>query len=272
MTALTPEAPGGRWWPAWDGLTIFRRDLLHLKHNPLEVASNLIFPVVMVVLFGYVFGSAIQVPGGGSYRSYLMPGLFAMSQVSAMGTLALAVADDAARGIMDRFRSMPMARLAVPFGRTLADLATGLLSILGMAAVGLVVGWRVDDGPARAVAALGLLVLFRYALAWLGAYLGLLVRNPTTADALIPLTFPVSMLANTFVSPAGMPAWLRVIADWNPISALVSALRGLLGNPGAVAPSAPLPLQHPVVTTLLWCVAFIAVFMPLAARRYGRSR
>jgi ABC-2 type transport system permease protein len=272
MTALTPDAPGSRWWPAWDGLTIFRRDLLHLKHNPLEIASNLIFPIVMVVLFGYVFGSAIQVPGGGSYRSYLMPGLFAMSQVSAMGTLALAVADDAARGIMDRFRSMPMARLAVPFGRTLADLATGLLSIGGMAAVGLIVGWRADAGPARAVAALGLLVLFRYALAWLGAYLGLLVKNPTTADALIPLTFPVSMLANTFVSPAGMPAWLRVIADWNPISALVSALRGLLGNPGAVTASAPLPLQHPVVTTLLWSAAFIAVFMPLAAWRYGRSR
>jgi len=272
VTSLAPDTRRALWWQARDGLTILRRDLLHLKHNPLEIASNLIFPIVTVVLFGYVFGSAIKVPGGGSYRSYLMPGLFAMSQVSAMGTLALAVADDAAKGIMDRFRSMPMARLAVPFGRTLADLASGLLSVLGMAAVGLIVGWRINGGPARAVAAFALLVLFRYALGWLGAYLGLLVKNPATADALIPLTFPVSMLSNTFVSPAGMPAWLCVIADWNPVSALVSALRGLLGNPGTVTASAPVPLQHPVVTTLLWCAAFIAVFMPLATWRYGRSR
>jgi ABC-2 type transport system permease protein len=272
MTICMPDARGGLWWPARDGLTICRRDLLHLKHNPLEIASNLIFPVVMVVLFGYVFGSAIKVPGSGGYRSYLMPGLFAMSQVSAMGTLALAVADDAAKGITDRFRSLPMARLAVPFGRTLADLASGFLSILGMAAVGLIVGWRINGGPAQATAAIGLLVLFRYALGWLGAYLGLLVKNPATADALIPLTFPVSMLSNIFVSPAGMPAWLRVIADWNPISALVTSLRELLGNPGAVTASAPLPLQHPIVTTLLWCAALIAVFTPLAAWRYGRSR
>jgi ABC-2 type transport system permease protein len=242
MTELAPDAQGPLWWQARDGLTILRRDLLHLKHNPMEIASNLIFPIVLVVLFGYVFGSAIKVPGGGSYRSYLMPGLFAMSQVSAMGTLALAVADDAAKGIMDRLRSMPMARLAVPFGRTLADLASGLL------------------------------VLFRYALAWLGAYLGLMVKNPTTADALVPLSFPVSMLANTFVSPAGMPAWLRVIADWNPVSALVSALRELLGNPGATTASAPLPLQHPIITTLLWCAALIAIFTPLATWRYGRTR
>jgi ABC-2 type transport system permease protein len=272
MTSLAPGARGGPCWPARDGLTILRRDLLHLKHNPMEIASNLVFPIVMVVLFGYVYGSAIQVPGGGSYRSYLMPGLFAMSQVSAMGTLALAVAEDAAKGIMDRFRSMPMARLAVPFGRTLADLASGLLSILGMAAVGLIAGWRINAGPAKALAAFGLLVLFRYALAWLGAYLGLMVKNPATADALVPLSFPVSMLANTFVSPAGMPAWLRVIADWNPVSALVSALREFLGNPGATTAFAPLPLQHPIITTLLWCAALIAIFTPLATWRYGRSR
>jgi len=263
------QTPHGRlWWSLRDGLTIWRRDLLHLKHNPMEVASNLIFPILTVVLFGYVFGSAIAVPGGGSYRSYLLPGLFAMSQVSAMGTLALVVADDAAKGIMDRFRSMPMARLAVPFGRTMADLVSGILSIIGMALVGFIVGWRVSDGVAKAIAAFGLLLLFRYALGWLGAYLGLLIKNPNSADALIPLTFPVAMLANTFVSPAGMPVWLRYIAEWNPISALVSSLRELFGNPGAVTSSPPLPLQHPIITTLLWCGLFLVAFMPLATYRY----
>src|SRR5262249_2102011 len=139
MTSVVNTPHGRLWWAARDGLTVWRRDLLHLKHNPMEIASNLLFPITTVLLFGYVFGSAIQVPGGGNYRSYLMPGLFAMTQVSAMGTLALVVADDAATGIMDRFRSMPMARVAVPFGRTLADLVTGVLSVLGMAVVGLVV-------------------------------------------------------------------------------------------------------------------------------------
>lgn len=267
---LAPTVHGRLWWQLRDGLVIWRRDLLHLKHNPLEIASNLIFPIVMVVLFGYVFGSAIHVPGGGSYRSYLMPGLFVMAQVSAMGTLALGVADDAATGIMDRFRSMPMTRLAVPFGRTLADLASGILSIAGMAVVGLIVGWRISHGPLDATAALGLLLLFRYALGWVGAYLGLLVTNPTTADALIPLSFPISMLANTFVSPAGMPLVLRTIANWNPISALVAALRELLGNPAATTGSVPLPLQHPVLTSLAWCILLIAAFMPLAALRYSR--
>jgi ABC-2 type transport system permease protein len=200
-----------------------------------------------------------------------MPGLFAMSQVSAMGTLALAVADDAATGIMDRFRSMPTARLAVPFGRTLADLVSGLLSIAGMALVGLIVGWRINDGAPKAVVAFGLLMLFRYALGWLGTFLGLVVKNPTTADALIPLTFPISMLANTFVSPAGMPEWLRVVAEWNPISALVASLRELFGSPGVISGPTPLPLQHPIVTTLAWCAALIAVFMPLATWRYSRS-
>lgn len=272
-TRYTPPAlsHGAWWWSIRDGLTVWRRHLLHLKHDPMELASNLIFPIITVVLFGYVFGSAITVPGGGDYRSYLMPGLFAMTQVSAMGTLALVVCGDAATGLMDRFRSMPMARLAVPFGRTLADMVTGVLAIAGMVVVGLIVGWRIHNGVPKAVAGFALLLLFRYAVGWLGAYLGLLVKNPTTADNLIPLTFPISMLANTFVATSGMPVWMRFIANWNPVSALVTALRQLFGNPGAATAGAPLPLQHPVVTTLLWCAAFIAVFMPLATWNYART-
>jgi ABC-2 type transport system permease protein len=188
-----------------------------------------------------------------------------------MGTLALAVADDAAAGIMDRFRSMPMARFAVPFGRTAADVIVSVLSIGCMACVGLIVGWRIHNGVPKAIAAFALLLLFRYALGWLGTFLGMLVNNPKTADNLIPLTFPISMLSNTFVSTASMPTWMRWLAEWNPVSALVAALRQLFGNPGATIANPPLPLQHPIATTVLWSVFFIATFAALATWKYARS-
>jgi ABC-2 type transport system permease protein len=250
-----------------DGWTIVRRDLAQLRYTPTELAGELIFPAVMVVLFGYIFGSAIATPGG-NYREYLIPGLFAFSQVTAVGITALAMADDHARGVMDRFRSMPIARSAIPFGRTGAGVATGLLNLTVLTVCGLAVGWRADNGIADAAAAFGLLLLMRYALSWLGVYLGLLVRNPTTADALVPLSFPIAMVSNAFVPTSGMPTWLRDIANWNPVSCLVSACRELFGNPGVTVHGSTWALQHPVVATLAWAVLLLVVFIPLATHRY----
>jgi ABC-2 type transport system permease protein len=178
------------------------------------------------------------------------------------------MATDAGKGIMDRFRSMPIARSAVPFGQTGADILTGVLSMTVMVGCGLVVGWRPHNGMAATLAAIGLLVLLRYALSWLGAYLGLLIGDPETADQYVPLVFPVSMVSNTFVPTAGMPGWLRVIAEWNPVSALVAACRGLFGNPGAPTGHVAWPLAHPIAATLGWSFALLAVFVPLAVRRY----
>jgi len=264
----SPSAPSRRLRDGLaDGWTIVRRDLAQLRYTPSELAAELLFPVVMVVIFGYIFGSAITVPGG-NYREYLMPGLFAVSQVFFIGTTALLMADDAARGVMDRFRSMPMARSAVPFGRTGAGIVTGVLNLTVLAVCALAVGWRAHNGIADAAAAFGLLLLMRYAFGWVGVYLGLLVRNPTTADALVPLSFPVAMVSCAFVPTAGMPPWLRVIADWNPVSALVTACRRLFGNPGADFLHPSWPLQHAILATVIWAVVLIAVFAPLATRRY----
>jgi ABC-2 type transport system permease protein len=272
MVPHAPVAPAGRLvrlrWSLTDGVTLVWRNLAQLKSQPGELVGALVFPAVLIVLFGYVFGSAIKVPGGGNYREYLMPGLFAMTTVTSFMTTMVAVATDASRGVMDRFRSMPMARSAVPFGQVGGDILIGAVSMVVMIGCGLAVGWRIHEGLPRALAAFGLLVLLRYAISWAGVFCGLLVKNEETADQLVPLVFPVSMLSNSFVPTAGMPAWLRAISDWNPVSALVAACRGLFGNPGAVTADAALPLRHPVAATLIWSGALLAIFVPLTVHRF----
>lgn len=255
-------------WASADCLTIVGREVNHLRRAPGVLIGGLVFPAFMVVMFGYVFGSAIRVPGGGNYREYLMPGLFAMTTVTNVMVTAMRVATDASKGVMDRFRSMPMARLAVPFGMTGADVITGALAMAIMVGCGLVVGWRPHHDLAAALAAFGLLVLLRYAVTWVGMFVGLAVRDEQAVDQWVPIVFPVTMISNAFVPTAGMPAWLRVVAEWNPVSVAVAASRQFFGNPGAVLGSTAWPLEHAVVATLLWSLLLLAVFVPLSVWRY----
>ena len=256
-------------WTFVDGTTVVWRNLAQLKSQPGELVGALVFPAIMIVLFGYVFGSAIKVPGGGNYREYLLPGLFAMTSLTSLMATMMAVATDASKGVMDRFRSMPMARSAVPFGQVGADIIVGVLGMVILVGCGLAVGWRIHHGILSALAAFGLLILLRYALSWAGVLFGLLVKNEETADQMLPLIFPFSMLSNSFVPTAGMPAWLRAISEWNPVSAAVAACRGLFGNPGVPTGHVALPLQHPVTATLLWSGALLVIFVPLAVHRYN---
>jgi ABC-2 type transport system permease protein len=256
---------------ALDGWTLTRRRLEQLRHQPGQIAGMLIFPAIMVVLFGFVFGSAIAVPGGGNYREYLMPGLFVMTSFSALSVAMLSVAGDHTRGVMDRFRALPMSRAAVPLGETGADVFGGLMSLAIMLACGYACGWRAHNGLWPTLGAIGVLVLFRYAVSWIGTYFGLLVKNDQTADQLAPLTLPVTMLSNAFVPTGGMPAWLRVICDWNPISATVAACRSLFGNPGVPAADAAWPLANPITASLLWSLLLLAVFVPLSVRRFSQA-
>jgi len=268
-----PTAGISRWrWALADGWTVVRRDIGHIRYAPGQLVGALVFPAIMVLLFGYVFGSAIPVPGGGNYREYLIPGLFVMTAVTGVMATLNAVAADISRGVMDRFRAMPMARSAVPFGQAGASIVTGTLGLVIMVGMGLVVGWRVHNGVAATIGAFALLILFIYATTWAGVFLGLLVKNEETADQLVPLVFPVTMISNTFVPTAGMPVWLRTIADWNPVSAVVTALRELFGNAGAAASAAAgdtaWPLAHPVLAALAWSILLLLVFVPLAVHRY----
>ena len=274
MTTLTLAPPSGLTgrlrWGLRDSFTIAGRSYRQLWAQPGELLGFLLFPVLFTVLFGYVFGSAIQLPGGGDYRQFLMPGIYTQIMAMTATLAAQKVAEDMHRGIIDRFRSLPIARSAVLLGRTISDFSGHMLSLACMSACGvLIAGWRPLNGFGSAVLAYGLLILLGFAMMWLGTLIGLSVKSPSTADAAtFGWIFPMTFLANTFVPTQGMPSWLRVIADWNPVSATVAATRHLFGGPAVGATGSSWPLQHPVIASIGWSVLILAVFMPLAVRRY----
>jgi ABC-type multidrug transport system permease subunit len=255
-------------WVAADTWTLTRRTLLHWRGQPDQVLLTLLFPVLVVLMFGYLFGGQMVVPGGGGYREFLLPGAFALTMVFGLETTLAAVAADAARGITDRFRSLPMSASAVVTGRAVADLLHSLLGLAIMIACGLAVGWRWHAGPARALAAVGLLLLLRVALIWVGVHLGLLARGPETLVAVQILVWPLGFASSAFVDPGTMPAWLGAIARWNPLSATATACRELFGNPGWGGDT--WAERHAVTLAVAWPVVIIAVFLPLAVRRYRR--
>jgi len=252
-----------------DGAAAAERQLARLRHDPSAIALTLGAPVVLVVIFGYIFGSAISVPGGGNYRAFLLPGLFATIAANILPSM-IAMARDSTRGVVDRFRSLPIARAAVPFGQAAATTIYGLVSFLLMALCGLAVGWRIERGAGSALAALALVTAFQFAATWAGMYLGLVIGSETAASQASILLFPVTTLSNVFVPTSGMPAWLRAIADWNPVSALAAAMRDLFGNPAAPADGA-WPLLHPVLASVGWLVLLLVIFVPLCAARYARA-
>ncbi|MFB7475026.1 ABC transporter permease [Kitasatospora sp. NPDC056184] len=249
------------------------RVLLAYRRSPGLVAASLAVPVLMVVLFGYVFGSAIAVPGAsgsgdtGGYREFLMPGLFAMVAVNGIMPTMVGAARDVGRGITDRLRSMAVSRTGLLLGQTLADLLVSLVVLALLSAVGLAVGWRIRGGAGDAAAAFGLLLLFRFTMTWVGLLLGLAVGKEEAAGQLAVAVFPLAMVTNAFVPTGGMPGWLAALADWNPMSAVVQAGRELFGNPSA--PAAAWPMQHATSATLLWCALLLLLCGPLAVRKFA---
>ncbi|MBE1489886.1 ABC transporter DrrB family efflux protein [Plantactinospora soyae] len=251
-----------------DGGVMTGRNMAHVIRSPEEIMIYFSLPIVFVLVFGYVFGSGMTVSGAG-YREYLLPGVFVMTMLYGLGATASGIAMDVSRGVVDRFRSMPMARSALVVGRTGADLLRALLEMATLVVCGLLVGWQWRNGLGSALAAVGLILLLRIALTWVGIFFGLVVPNPDTVGVIVfPLAFPLTALSNVFVAPDLMPQWLGAIAAWNPLSATVAAARDLFGNPGAGGDS--WPAQHPMVLAIAWPVILIAVFAPLAVRRYQR--
>lgn len=251
-----------------DAYNLTRRYVLRARHQPDVVIGTLLLPIIFVVLFGYVFGSSISV-GGGHYRAYLMSGLFAQTQMYAAGSVAVAVSTDMTEGVIDRFKTMPILRSAVLIGRTASALVVGLPAFVMMIGCAYVVGWRPEAGLVDAVAGFALLMLFGQACAWLGAYIGVAARSTQAAETLAMLpTFVLGFVSNVFVDTSRLPSWLRFVANWNPLSAVVAASRRLFGNETGPPPDGVWTLQHPILASVVLSVAMLCVFVPLALRRY----
>jgi ABC-2 type transport system permease protein len=227
---------------------------------------------MFVLLFTYVFGSAIHLPGGGSYHQYLISGMFGMTVAGSAPGTAVGLTADMSTGLIDRFRSLPMSRASVLAGRTIADLGTQLIGLAVLAVTGLAVGWRIHNGVPDALAALGLSLLFAFAMTWAGACAGMLMRSPEAAQALGFIFFlPLSFLSNAFVPTQGMPSWLGDFANWNPLSAVAATCRDLFGGPNPSAAIHAWPMQHPELAVLLWSAALLTVFAPTAVYLYRRK-
>jgi ABC-2 type transport system permease protein len=254
-----------------DSMVVAKRNLIRMSRIPEMIIYGLIQPIMFVVLFTYVFGGSMQIGGSTSatdYKNFLMAGIFAQTVTFATASSGAGIADDMHKGLIDRFRSLPMARGAVLTGRTLADLVQTALTLFVLAMVALLVGWRTHTSIGEVLGAFGLLLLLGYAFTWVGALIGLSVRTPeaATSGGLIWL-FPVTFISNAFVDSSRMTPWLQHVADWNPFSATVQACRVLFGNPG-VSPSDAWPMQHPVWASLIYSILIIVIFRTLAVRKY----
>ncbi|WP_432535111.1 ABC transporter permease [Kineococcus arenarius] len=252
-----------------DSSVIAKRNMLKITRIPDLLVGTLISPIMFILLFGYVFGGAIDVP---NYREFIVPGIFAQTVIFGATITGAGIADDMQKGIIERFRSLPMAQSAVLVGRTASDVVLNVIVTVIMSLTGLVIGWRIRTSFLDAVVGFALLLLFAYALSWVMGLLGLLIRTPEAFNNLTFLTiFPLTFITNAFVPLETFPGPLQTIAQWNPVSTLVQAARERFGN---VPPGTELgtwSLQNSELYTLLWIVVILAVFVPLATRQYRRA-
>jgi ABC transporter DrrB family efflux protein len=256
-----------------DAWVIARRGLVHMKRQPEALSDATIQPIMFVLMFGYVFGGAIDVPGGGSYREFLMGGIMAQTIVFTAFGVAMSIANDRKNQAVDRFRSLPIAKGAVLGGHAVANLLKSLLPIAIMSVTGLLIGWRIHSSVVEALAGYMLMVAFAFAMIWVGVLLGSLVGTPEGVQGIAFVAlFPITFIASTFVPVASMPGPLKAVAQWNPVTTLSDALRELFGNPNTPTQAGdPWSIANPVAYTWLWIIGIIVICAPLAVRIYSRS-
>jgi len=271
--SLTAEPALARaWWAVKDTWVLCKRSIARIRREPEQLMDVTIQPVIFVLLFTYVFGSAIRLPGGGSYHQYLISGMFGMTMAGSAPGTAVGLCADMTTGLIDRFRSLPINRAAVLAGRTISDLITQILGIAVLVATGLVIGWRAEDGLGNALLAIGLSALFAFAMTWVGACAGMVMRSTEAAQAAGFIFFlPLAFCSNAFVPTQGMPTALRDFANWNPMSAISAACRTLFGGPNPAATVQAWPMQHPELAVICWSLGLITIFAPLAVLLYRRK-
>lgn len=275
MTQVLP-APGRAVasfaWLVADAAVVAKRNLLRIPRDPQVLLFATVQSIMLVLLFSYVFGGAITLPSHEPYRQFLLAGVFAQALSFGTGSTSVAMAQDLQKGLTDRFRSLPMARSAVAAGHTIGDLVYNALILVIMSAVGLAIGWRTHRGAGYILAGYGLLLLFGFAMSWIGALIGMSASTPAAANSAgFIWLFPLTFISNAFVPLQTLPGWLQPVAEWSPFSAAVAGARRLFGDSNPVGLRSALPTQHPVLTSLGWSVVTLAVCVPLAVRAYGRA-
>lgn len=254
----------------FDVVTVTNRNLIKFRRNPEILLFAVLQPIMFVLLFSQVYGGSIQISGG-NYTDYLMAGIFGQTVLFGSTFSGYQMAQDLKEGMIDRFRTLPMHDAAVLFGRTNADLVLNTISMVIMMATGLVVGWRFNDGVLSFLGGVAILLLFSYAFSWVMALLGIVVRTPEVINnASFMILFPLTFISNAFVQPSNLPRVLEVVANWNPVSALVQAARTLFGNTADAPVPDTFPMQHPVLTVVAGSVLMLAVFVPVAVSRFRR--
>lgn len=254
-----------------DGWVTTRRNLIKIRRVPDILVFTTLQPIMFVLLFTYIYSGVIKIPGS-NYTEFIMAGIFAQTVVFGSTYSGSAMAQDLKDGIIDRFRTLPMSPSAVLVGRTNGDLSINALSMVVMMLTGLIVGWRIRSSVAEGVAGVLLLLLFAYAFSWVMAYVGMSVRSPEVINNVAFLIlFPLTFISNAFVPASTLPAPLRVIAEYNPVSALVQSARQLFGNvPEGTVMGQAWPAQHPIETVLIGVGLMLVVFVPLCVRKFAR--
>ena len=249
-----------------------KRSIARIRREPETLADVTFMPVIFILMFAYVFGGAIALPGSGSYHEYLIGGMLGMGLAQTAPGVATALVTDMSTGVMDRFRSLPMSRWAVLGARSVAELLTQIISAVVVVGVGLAIGWRVHTSAGDVIEAFALALLFGYAFTWAGVCLGMVLRSPEAAQQTGFVIFlPLTFISSAFVPIQTLPGWLQPIAAWNPMSALAAASRELFGNPNPAAAVDAWPMQHPELAVVCWSVAMLLVFAPLAVRQFRRK-
>jgi ABC-2 type transport system permease protein len=259
-------------WLVSDSLALAGRNFAHVRQIPEKLLDVTLQPIMFVLLFAYVFGGVIAIPDG-DYKAYLIGGILVQSLAFGMMGPGVSIATDLGEGMVDRIRSLPTSRSAYLVGHFIAEFGASLLAIVILSATGFVVGWSISAGALNAIGGFALLALFAAAMIWLGTLVGVIARSPDAVQGIAFMTvFPLTFLSNAFVPTEGLPNGLQQVAEWNPISAVVAAVRTLFGNPTAVPADAPWPLAHPVLAAVLWSLLILGITVPLTISRFrGRT-
>lgn len=255
-----------------EGWIITQRDLFHWVRQPATPLFGMAFNIMILLMFAFLFGGAIEVPGGnrGDYIDFLLPGMFALTMLFGLDGTMTAISTDSQKGVTDRFRSMPISSSAVVLGRSGADLTNSIVDLLILMVGGLLIGWRITGDFGSALLAILLLIWLRFAFLWIGIFAGLTVTSPGAATGIQILVWPVGFLSSVFVSPETMPGWLGAIAQWNPISSTATAARQLFGNPTGL--TGGWFEDNAILLAFVLPLVLTAVFLPLSARAYRRLR